>query len=525
MQILDSKYKILEGKVLNMEKHLDNKCDKQKCKKIFHKMNKIETKFMNKFLMLMREVTEIDESKCSTAKCQEIEAKMTNISSQVEAVTGDTTIVTSVPGVTPQSIAEIHTIIGELKEDKCSKSSCEKMESDIEILNTDNTAIQDDLKNIENHIEDLDNTKCSKSNCEKIASDITALQGDIDRIEEEKCDGRLCEEIAESIGGLCDRQECENTAIGLSNLGEVVASLYTTQEEMLQELVNSKLALENVTSCMREPSLPVCTVEYGTAGLTAQLQGVTSCLSDPSSSSCSTTFPQSSSLPAVLSSKCSSSVCSSLESCFTQPGGDQCRDSYGSDVAPLGLVSLIPNIQTWIEVLRDPPKLQCSKTTNTLPGKSPTEGPEIWLVSFDECQDFQSDGGEGAIKPLFDNSFFEVNTSGEFFVSLTYLPVVIGGKPLRVSGSQCCCLTNCPDGRFPSWWTAGPEESPWCLASPPQPGTSLDSRPPRWTSQPPAPSPPSSPSARGRELRSGWTSLAMAMPATSHPPRKLLGHS
>ena len=423
---------------MNMEKHLDNKCDKQKCKKIFHKMNKIETKFMNKFLMLMREVTEIDDFKCSTAKCQEIEAKMTNISSQVEAVTGDTTIVTSVPGVTPQSIAEIHTIIGELKEDKCSKSSCEKMESDIEILNTDNTAIQDDLKNIENHIEDLDNTKCSKSNCEKIASDITALQGDIDRIEEEKCDGRLCEEIAESIGGLCDRQDCENTAIGLSNLGEVVDSLYTTQEEMLQELVNSKITLGNVTSCMREPSLPVCTVEYGTAGLTAQLQGVTSCLSDPSSSSCSTTFPQSSSLPAVLSSKCSSSVCSSLESCFTQPGGDQCRDSYGSEVAPLGLVSLIPNIQTWIEVLRDPPKLQCSKTTNTLPGKSPTEGPEIWLVSFDECQDFQSDGGEGAIKPLFDNSFFEVNTSGEFFVSLTYLPVVIGGKPLRVSGSQCC---------------------------------------------------------------------------------------
>ena len=59
------------------------------------------------------------------------------------------------------------------------------------------------------------------------------------------------------------------------------------------------------------------------------------------------------------------------------------------------------------------------------------QGSESWLVSFDECQSL---GRQGVIQSQHGNKFFSVSVSGVFHVSVTYVPVIIQGKPVRVSG-------------------------------------------------------------------------------------------
>ena len=484
----DSKYEDLQTKVLNIEQLLNSKCEKQKCKKILQKVNKTESKLINKFVKFKQVLAEIEESKCSKAHCEEMDMKVDNISAYVETFTGN--------------------------------------------LTTTNDCKGDNLTLIHQLIEDLNKTKCSQLSCEALGTDMTSIRGDLDKVEVEKCSVKHCDEISVSLGKLCGRDYCENTAIGLANVGQVVDSLFRTQEKLVEDLhtargdLNEKceksqceqledsienlcskedcqdivedearinqliedlnrtkcsetacavlgtdissvradltkleedkcdkteceavaLAIDscqhtednltNLHSCMKDPSQGLCREVYGAGGLTSQLTGLTSCFSSPSSPACSSLYPGPASLLALLDSKCSSSVCSSLESCFTQPTGPQCLESYGSGVAPLGLVSLIPEIQDWVEVLRDPPMVRCTKTSNILPAKLPTDGPENWLVNFDHCQDFQGTAGTagtgGVIKPMFDNSFFQINSSGDFFVSLTYLPVIFAGKPIRV---------------------------------------------------------------------------------------------
>ena len=484
----DTKYEVLQTKVVNIEQLLNTKCEKQKCKKIMQKVNKTETKLINKLLKFKQVLAEIEESKCSKAHCEKMEIKVSNITANVETLAGNiTNIITQTP------------------------SDCKG----------------ENLTLIHQLIEDLNKTKCSQVSCEALGSDMTSVRGDLDKVELEKCSVDYCDEISVSIGRMCGRDYCENTAIGLANVGQVVDSLFTTQEKLLEDLsekcekshcellgdsieklcssencqhivehetkidqliedlnktkcsqtsceelgteissVRADLArveeekcdkadcqhieanLRNLNSCMKDPSLEVCRAVYGAAGLSSQVSGLTDCFSSPSSQTCSSHFPQPSSLLSLLDSKCSSSVCSSLESCFTQPSGSQCVETYGTSVAPLGLVSVIPEIQGWLEVLRDPPKLQCSKTSNILPANLPTEGPENWLVNFDQCQDFQGTGE--TIKPMFDNSFFQINSSGDFFVSLTYLPVIFEGKPIRVWKFSLLLPSNIsPAGFYP----------------------------------------------------------------------------
>ena len=476
---------------MNIEQLLNTKCEKQKCRKIMQKVNKTETKLINKYLKFKQVLAEIKESKCSKAQCEYMEIKVTNITANVETLTGNFTTLVTPNDCKGENLTMIHQLI-----------------------------------------EDLNKTKCSQETCSALGSDMNSLRGELDRVEEEKCSVKYCEEISGSIGRMCERDYCENTAIGLANVGQVVDSLFRSQEKLSEELNTARddlsekcekaqceeiqHSIENLCSredcehivdnetkinqliedldktkcsqttcevvgtgisalradlakleeekcdktdcqtltesidslcseefcqdmesslralntCMEDPSLEECRAVYGAEGLSSQVSSLTSCFSSPSSPACHSLYPQSSGLLALLDSKCSSSVCSSLESCFTQPGGSQCLDSYGSSVAPLGLLSVIPEMQDWIEVLRDTPKLKCSKTSNILPGKLPTEGPENWLVNFDECQDFQGTGE--VIKPMFDNSFFQINSSGDFFVSLTFLPVIFAGKPIRV---------------------------------------------------------------------------------------------
>ena len=57
------------------------------------------------------------------------------------------------------------------------------------------------------------------------------------------------------------------------------------------------------------------------------------------------------------------------------------------------------------------------------------QGSESWLVSYDECEAL---GRQDVIISLHGNKFFSVSVSGIFHVSITYLPVVIQGKPIRV---------------------------------------------------------------------------------------------
>ena len=58
------------------------------------------------------------------------------------------------------------------------------------------------------------------------------------------------------------------------------------------------------------------------------------------------------------------------------------------------------------------------------------QGSESWLVSYDECEAL---GRQDVIISLHGNKFFSVSVSGIFHVSITYLPVVIQGKPIRVN--------------------------------------------------------------------------------------------
>ena len=57
------------------------------------------------------------------------------------------------------------------------------------------------------------------------------------------------------------------------------------------------------------------------------------------------------------------------------------------------------------------------------------QGSESWLVSFDECQIL---GRQGVIQSQHGNKFFSVSVSGLFHISVTYVPVIIQGKPVRV---------------------------------------------------------------------------------------------
>ena len=90
--------------------------------------------------------------------------------------------------------------------------------------------------------------------------------------------------------------------------------------------------------------------------------------------------------------------------------------------------------------------MTCWMTQNIVPSITPTEvkikfifarvssnpiiqGSESWLVSFDECQSL---GRQGVIQSQHGNKFFSVAVSGVFHVSVTYVPVIIQGKPVRV---------------------------------------------------------------------------------------------
>ena len=92
--------------------------------------------------------------------------------------------------------------------------------------------------------------------------------------------------------------------------------------------------------------------------------------------------------------------------------------------------------------------MTCWMTQNIVPSITPTEvkinsilwsyqthhsikGSESWLVSFDECQSL---GRQGVIQSQHGNKFFSVSVSGVFHISVTYVPVIIQGKPVRVSG-------------------------------------------------------------------------------------------
>ena len=91
--------------------------------------------------------------------------------------------------------------------------------------------------------------------------------------------------------------------------------------------------------------------------------------------------------------------------------------------------------------------MTCWMTQNIVPSISPTEveniiytaikpiflstqGSESWLVSFDECQTL---GRQGIIQSQHGNKFFSVSVAGVFHVSVTYVPIIIQGKPVRVS--------------------------------------------------------------------------------------------
>ena len=141
-------------------------------------------------------------------------------------------------------------------------------------------------------------------------------------------------------------------------------------------------------------------------------------------------YPDVTSLVSRLRSKCDSSTCSSLESCLLDPRGDTCVDTYGSSVAPYGLVSALPQLQTWVDTVKEGAVLNCWKTSDIRPVNSPTEGPESLLVSFDECETL---GRSGVIQSQHDNKFFGVTSHGLYSVSVSYTPVIFGGKPIRVS--------------------------------------------------------------------------------------------
>ena len=114
----------------------------------------------------------------------------------------------------------------------------------------------------------------------------------------------------------------------------------------------------------------------------------------------------------------------------SDPQGDTCIDTYGSAVAPYGLVAALPSLQNWVDIVKEGAVLNCWKTSDIRPSKSPTEGSESWLVSFDECETL---GREGIIEPLHDNKFFMTSVAGVFSVSVSYTPVIFSGKPIRVS--------------------------------------------------------------------------------------------
>ena len=54
-----------------------------------------------------------------------------------------------------------------------------------------------------------------------------------------------------------------------------------------------------------------------------------------------------------LRSKCDQDTCASLESCLIDPRGNTCTDTFGSAVAPYGLVSALPSLQTWVDTIKD----------------------------------------------------------------------------------------------------------------------------------------------------------------------------
>ena len=127
-----------------------------------------------------------------------------------------------------------------------------------------------------------------------------------------------------------------------------------------------------------------------------------------------TTYPDDNSLVSRLRSKCDSSKCSRLESCLLDPRGDRCVDTYGSSVAPYGLVSALPQLQTWVDTVKEGAVLNCWMRTDIRPSKTPTEGPESLLVSFDECETL---GRSGVIQSQHDNKFFGVSVYGLYSVS------------------------------------------------------------------------------------------------------------
>ena len=458
----------LQEELAEQGKLLSQKCEKRKCRKMYRKLNKLDKRLSEKHVFVKEKLEKLENNKCEVEKCREFEASIISLFASVETLNKTQQSWPAGPQPGCQNLSQFITLVNEmnntfctkeqcrdtsdmmnllkveleqtkanatyLNETKCSRSSCMEMSKELGNFGKITDALYNSQEEILSTIQEIKKTTCSKEECqdnqaaqEDILSSIQEIKmttcskntcQDINDRLQTKCDQEVCDDLKIKMEQKCGKDYCENTAIGLDNIENVVDSLYN--DINLLKLNSCKqatcdsldLSVDNINNCMEDPGSAVCLRNYHQGSSIPNLLSLHStCFNDPENANCIKKFPSMTSLMSVVKNKCDQEMCSSLEACLIDPRGDTCTDTFGSAVAPYGLVSALPELQNWVETIKEGAVLNCWMTQDILPSKSPTDGSESWLVTFDQCETL---GRQGVIESLYDNKFFQISIPGKY---------------------------------------------------------------------------------------------------------------